>query len=514
VAVGCGHLSEAGLDCDPHVDHGPSVASSQELEESARSTVDNHRDAEHHARRQGVFRANRFGDDPSRGTRLSHLIISLTLGSLLSLANPIGPDDQTVVRPFFTQSEPRWFKGNLHTHTLWSDGNDYPEMVVDWYVQHGYHFLALSEHNLLGHGQRWISVDEANQRAGQDGFSRYRQRFGEDWVETQVVSGSLRVRLKPIREIRSLFNQSERFVLLRGEEITDHFQGKPIHINATNLLERVSPQGGRTVVETMTKNLETIEEQSRRRGVPILTHLNHPNFGFAITAEEMARVAKQRFFELYNGHPDTRHRGDLLHPSVERKWDIANTLRIGEMGLRPLYGLATDDAHHYFGKGRASPGRGWVQVRSRYLTPEFLINAMEAGDFYASTGVTLRSIQFDADSQRLTLEIEPQGDARYITRFIGTLRGYDASRQSPQSSKGRDLPVTRRYSSEVGRVLSTVEGTTAIYNLTGEELYVRAVVSSSLPPENPLFPDQRQKAWTQPVGWQRWLSLRLATEHE
>lgn len=28
--------------------------------------------------------------------------------------------------------EPRWWKGNLHTHTLWSDGDDYPEMVVDW----------------------------------------------------------------------------------------------------------------------------------------------------------------------------------------------------------------------------------------------------------------------------------------------------------------------------------------------------------------------------------------------
>src|SRR4051812_14578354 len=23
--------------------------------------------------------------------------------------------------------QPRWFKGNLHTHSLWSDGNDYPE---------------------------------------------------------------------------------------------------------------------------------------------------------------------------------------------------------------------------------------------------------------------------------------------------------------------------------------------------------------------------------------------------
>lgn len=27
----------------------------------------------------------------------------------------------------------QWYKGNLHTHTLWSDGDDFPEMVADWY---------------------------------------------------------------------------------------------------------------------------------------------------------------------------------------------------------------------------------------------------------------------------------------------------------------------------------------------------------------------------------------------
>jgi hypothetical protein len=37
---------------------------------------------------------------------------------------------------------PHWFKGNLHTHTPWSDGNDYPEMVVDWYAQRGIHITG------------------------------------------------------------------------------------------------------------------------------------------------------------------------------------------------------------------------------------------------------------------------------------------------------------------------------------------------------------------------------------
>ena len=31
----------------------------------------------------------------------------------------------------------RWFKGNTHTQSLWSDGNDFPEMIAEWYRTHG-----------------------------------------------------------------------------------------------------------------------------------------------------------------------------------------------------------------------------------------------------------------------------------------------------------------------------------------------------------------------------------------
>src|SRR5262245_32554540 len=54
----------------------------------------------------------------------------------------------------------RWFKGNLHTHSLWSDGNDYPEMIADWYKRNGYQFLALSDHNVLQEGVKWIELKQ------------------------------------------------------------------------------------------------------------------------------------------------------------------------------------------------------------------------------------------------------------------------------------------------------------------------------------------------------------------
>ncbi len=54
--------------------------------------------------------------------------------------------------------QPRWWKGNLHTHTLWSDGDDFPEMVAEWYRTRGYNFLALSDHNVLSQGNQPVRV--------------------------------------------------------------------------------------------------------------------------------------------------------------------------------------------------------------------------------------------------------------------------------------------------------------------------------------------------------------------
>ncbi len=385
-------------------------------------------------------------------------------------------------------------------------------MIADWYRRQGYQFLALSDHNTLSQGPRWMSVASANKRAGVDALSLYRKRFGEAWVETRTVDGDLQVRLKPLGEFRHLVERAGEFLLIQGEEITDAFKRKPIHMNASNLLETIKPQGGKSVADTMANNLEAVEEQAKRLGRPILTHLNHPNFGYGITAEELAMVAKERFFEVYNGHPDVHQLGDHTHASLERMWDIINTIRIAEMKAAPVYGLATDDSHHYFSKNGSSPGRGWVMVRGRFLTPESIILGIESGDFYASSGVTLKDVRFSPASKTLEVEIEPQGDARFTTTFLGTKRGYDPARKPVTDKDGKPLEVTQRYSDDVGRVLSTVEGTKASYTLTGDEWYVRAVVTSSLPPENPSYPGQKAQAWTQPVGWQATLVAANALE--
>lgn len=384
------------------------------------------------------------------------------------------------------QPQLNWYKGNLHTHSLWSDGDEFPEVISAWYAERGYNFLALSDHNILSRGQKWMPLAKIVARSDDGILERYKRKFGDAWVETRSVEGAEQVRLKPLDEFRCLVEQAGQFIMIQGEEISGAAGKKPVHMNVTNVREPILPANGDTVRETMTNSLRLVFEQQQKTGREMLIHLNHPNFHYAITAEDIAHVVEEQFYEVYNGHPGVNHIGDDEHISIENMWDVANAIRLKLLGATPIMGIGTDDSHEYHGKPGSRPGRGWVMVRSAFLTPEHLIKAMKRGDFYASSGVVLNDVQFDVNKRTLSVAINAEPGVTYTTEFFATLDDSPAANQLPES---------------VGVVVSKQSGNSASYTLTGNELYVRARVTSSKAPVDPIWDDQKQQAWTQPVGW-------------
>ena len=399
--------------------------------------------------------------------------------------------------------EPRWWKGNLHTHTLWSDGDDYPEMVVAWYKEHGYEFLALSDHNIMQVDQRWLVA--TNPTPAFKALAPYLQRFGTNWVQQGENKGTAIVRLKTLAEFRPKFEEPGRFLLVPAEEITDEYKHRSVHLIGVNLREVIRPQRGTNVEATIQNNVNAVLRQRAATGQPMFPHLAHPNFGWSVTAEDMMSVKGEQFFEVYNGHAVVHNAGDATHPSTERIWDIILTQRLARLGEPPVFGLAVDDSHNYarLGRTRSNPGRGWVMVRATQLTPEALISAMERGDFYASTGVRVSEINWETN--RLALVIEREPGVTYTTQFIGTRRGFDPASQPVLGTNGQPLAVTRTYSKDIGVLLAEMPGLTPSFTLKGDELYVRAKVISSKPKPNPVRSDEVESAWVQPqvtpLGW-------------
>jgi hypothetical protein len=318
------------------------------------------------------------------------------------------------------KSSLKWYKGNTHTHSYWSDGDDFPEMIMGWYKSHGYDFISLSDHNTLAEGEKWKQIPRHPFR--QRRFNEYLEKYGPKWVTYKKdSSGQISVRLKTFKEYQPLFEEKDKFLVMQAEELSDEYKGKPIHIGAINVKEVIKPQGGNSVAEVMQNDLDAIYEQSTRTGQPMFPHLNHPNFRYAVKLEDMINLKGERFFEVYNGHPEVHNYGDSISIGMEELWDRLQIHYI-KQGKPLLYALATDDAHNHteYKVGLSNPGRGWIMVRAKQLTPTALIEALERGDFYATTGVELSDVKFN--NGRLDIQVKPSTGIHYIIQFWGPLK--------------------------------------------------------------------------------------------
>ena len=370
--------------------------------------------------------------------------------------------------------EKKWYKGNLHTHSYWSDGDEFPEVIMDWYKSNGYQFVALTDHNTLAEGEKWITIKEDT--IYQNAFKRYLDTYGLDWVEHKLDSGKTLVKLKTFDEYRSRFEEAGRFLTIQSEEITDNFGDKPIHMNATNVVRRIDPTGGGSVAEVLQNNLDQVIKQRQETGIPMFPHVNHPNFGYGVALEDMISLKGERFFEVYNGHPMVHNMGDSVHISTENMWDLINISYV-ESKKPIMYGLATDDSHHYHKKGSewSNAGRGWVMVHTDTLSAASLIAALESGDFYSSTGVDL--LKIDNSSGNLSIEVVPESDIGYTIDFIGCMKGDSET-----------------------RILKSIKATSATYKMPEDLLFVRCKITSTKKQANPIEKLIYEMAWTQPVA--------------
>lgn len=371
---------------------------------------------------------------------------------------------------------PHYYRGNTHTHTLWSDGDGAPETVVAWYVANGYDFLVLSDHNTMQLGEDWFPIKDGT-RLTPAKVESIKKQFGAEWPDLRTNERGDQMRLRTLDELKRQFEKPGEFLLVPGEEVTDRFERHEIHINAVNIDEVIRPQRGSSVQSTIQRNFDAIAAQGKKSGREVFAHLNHPNFGWSLTVEDLASIKGESFFEIYNGHRSVHNEGDATRPSTESMWDqaLALRLRAGTGNGEVLYGIATDDAHSYgVDDGVSIPGRGWVMVRATGLSEDAIVKAMKAGEFYASTGVSL--VHVGQKGNVLSIKIDGKPGVSYTTQFIGL-----------------------RKDGTPGEVLATTTSLSPTYTMNGEELYVRARITSTTQHPRPYRAGDVEMAWTQPV---------------
>jgi hypothetical protein len=366
-----------------------------------------------------------------------------------------------------------WQKGNLHTHSFWSDGDDFPEMIIDWYKNNDYQFVAISDHNTIANDNNyWYKLKQSDLK--NNTLEKYEKRFG-NWVESKEDSTGTFIRLKTFNQYKSKLQDLDKFIIIRSEEVTSSFENKPVHINVTNIQEKIDPFRGKSVFEVMQKTIDAVNEQKKKFDIPMFSHINHPNFGYGINVQDLIKLNGERFFEVYNGHPAVNNEGDEFHMDLETMWDMIN-ISYYENNKPLLLGIATDDSHNYHQKSStlSNTGRGWVMVDSEKIETSSLIKAMELGNFYSSSGIELKTLRHD--DKKLSVEINSKKHVNYEIIFIG----YKKNKTQVE-------------------VLKTVEGNSANYLFEEDDLFVRAKINSNEKKTNPYKKGETTQAWTQPI---------------
>ena len=413
----------------------------------------------------------------------------------------------------------KWFRGQLHAHTYWSDGRGFPEQAAEVYKQRGYNFLCLTDHNRFAEDKEvWRDVEATEgswpPKVSQEIFDSYLQSFGKDRVETRRNGSLTSVRLKTYEEVKAQFDDPGKFILLPGVELTQNLNKYAIHMNYINLPVILPVIKGAGLIQTVSEpreidklismNASETEQAATQLHKKYLLILNHPFWVYCdIRPDNLINCPEIRFFEICNGGSDYAPYPSASTYTPEKFWDVVNAFRCIR-GTPLLYGVASDDAHFYDAKRisvNGGVGDAWVMVRAAALTPDALLTAMHMGNFYASTGVLLDKIDFSTAKNTLSVNVKAEPGVKYRIHFITTKQGFDqqVKKVDIPADKGRPVRRVPIYSDEIGQTVKTVEGTRASYRLNADDLYVRARVESNRPSRiTAYFHPTVTTAWTQP----------------
>lgn len=333
----------------------------------------------------------------------------------------------------------QWFKGNTHCHAkTWlpiPHGDSTPQRMLGWYKEHGYQFVCLSDHNHTGRERRAADLIDA-------GFV--------------CITGSeitTDTRIMPLYERRH--------------------PGAPTRVLHTTALGIDAARWDTDVWKAFDETSSVADILRRHRAATEaaggVTILNHPNFREPVTADEVI-AAGVHLFEVYNAYPHSRNFGDGQRPSTDALWDA-----VLSRGHR-LYGVASDDAHHTKRWNRwlteetgirAEPGGGFIMVRARSLDVQSIMSAIAAGEFYASSGVHLATLEVDADRYALSV------DAAATAAEVANDWVWDPA---VPAAPGEQPGIRIELVSQNGQVVRAVDGTTAEIRLDQVTGYVRARV--------------------------------------
>jgi len=267
-----------------------------------------------------------------------------------------------------------YYKANLHCHTRRSDGRSSPETVKEEYKKRGYAAVAFTDHeHLINSGD--LSDD--------------------DFV---VITGvELGIGGEKVDTFSPLPSSKQLHINLYAKDpscaVTPFYSEKSDWYKFDDVRHLVTPTEPIARAHTP-ECVNALIKRAHELG--FLVSYNHPGWSLE-TAEDYLSYEGFDFMELHNtgcvksGHPNEEYAFD-------------NMMKAGKR----TYCVATDDNHNAYGfdEPKTDSFGGWVMIGADRLGYRELMDSLEAGNFYASTGPEIYSITLDDSGEESVIRVE------------------------------------------------------------------------------------------------------------
>lgn len=239
--------------------------------------------------------------------------------------------------------EGHFYKGNLHSHTVNSDGKLKPEESVALFKEHGYSFLCFSEHDLYtDYSEQFNTKDFIILPGLESSANLLRQEGSKDRLKVHHIHGILGTKKMQEEATEPLYQHMEHVAppIYYGE-----WDGAKV---AQELCDKMRAHG-------------------------CITTYNHPIWS-RVRDEEFSNTQNITALEIFN-YNTVNESGTGYDVTY---WDCM--LREG----KKIWAVATDDNHNE-GIFDDACG-GYIVVQADQLEHDAIIEAIIAGKYYSSSG--------------------------------------------------------------------------------------------------------------------------------
>lgn len=267
------------------------------------------------------------------------------------------------MRRYLLPKEGNFYKANLHSHSNLSDGRLTPEEMKAEYKNRGYSILAVSDHDFLHRHNELTDEDFLMLTAYEVGIKDENPDI--PYCFKKVIDLNL-IEKDPMERKHIGFHPRtvewlvDKGILTQDEVRLAEYAGELRDMGYS--------------VETINKIIKSANENG------YLVAINHPMYSL-VNYTEYSQLEGAWAIEVYN------HSCRVTYGSGDSENVYEDLLRAG----KNIWVVATDDNHNHISDSFG----GFTFVKAKNLEYASVIEALEKGHFYASTGPEIKELYYE-----------------------------------------------------------------------------------------------------------------------